>query len=172
MAYCWKFLSCFFFSFFQILASSALKRSRQLVTHTWQQQALNRNLRSVVLMISEKTKPPVYTYPLVEREIFFSSLAYRPHVSSENGHRKRSTEWRFLKTPAYRFRLDGQKRRFFEYGDVIHKTAHALCQAAIVFSSFWRVRMNGRIRFEYVNVWTSILSKTETKISGCVLTRP
>ena len=27
----------------------------------------------------------------------------------------------------------------------------------------WRVRMNGRKRLEYVNVWTSILSKTETK---------
>lgn len=156
-------MSCFF-SFFQILASSALKRSRQLVTHTWQQQALNRNLRSVVLMISKKTKPASTRICCLKTEIFSSSLAYRPHVCSENGRRKRSPEWRFLETPPNRFRVDRQKRRFFEFGDVIHKTAHTLCQATIVFSLFWRVRMNGRKRFEYVNVWTSILSKTDSKI--------
>ena len=116
------------------------------------------------IMISEKTKPASTRVCCLKTEIFSSSLAYRPHVSSENGHQKRSPEWRFLETPAYRFCVDRQKRRFFEYGDVIHKTAHTLCQATIVSSLFWRVRINGRQRFEYVNVWTSILSKTETKI--------
>ena len=116
------------------------------------------------IMISEKTKPASTRICCLKTEIFSSSLAHRPHVSSENGHQKRSREWRFLETPAYRFCVDRQKRRFFEYGDVIHKTAHTLCQATIVSSLFWRVRINGRQRFEYVNVWTSILSKTETKI--------
>ena len=103
------------------------------------------------IMISEKTKPASTRICCLKTEIFSSSLAHRPHVSSENGHQKRSREWRFLETPAYRFCVDRQKRRFFEYGDVIHKTAHTLCQATIVFSLFWRVRMNGRKRFEYVN---------------------
>ena len=116
------------------------------------------------IMISEKTKPASTRICCLKTEIFSSSLAHRPHVSSENGHQKRSREWRLLETPAYRFCVDRQKRRFFEYGDVIHKTAHTLCQATIVSSLFWHVRMNGRQRFEYVNVWTSILSKTETKI--------
>lgn len=116
------------------------------------------------IMISEKTKPASTRICYLKTEIFSSSLAYRPHVSSENGHRKRSPEWRFLETPAFRFRVDRRKRRVFEYGDVIDKTAHTLCQATIVFPLFWRVRMNGRKRLEYVNVWRSILSKTETKI--------
>ena len=44
-----------------------------------------------------------------------------------------------LKTPAYRFRMDGRKRKVFEYDDVIHHIRLALCTIrkgyAIVFPS-------------------------------------
>ena len=68
--------------------------------------------------------------------IFFSGLAYRPHLSGENGHRKRtfqkrSPEWRFLKTRACRLLVDGRKRSL-EYDDVIHHIQEAfriLCKA-------------------------------------------
>ena len=43
-------------------------------------------------------------------EDFFSGLAFHPHVSGENGHRKRTPEWG--KTPASRLRVDGRKRSF------------------------------------------------------------
>lgn len=69
------------------------------------------------IMISEKTKPTSTRICSLKTEIFSFSLAHRPHVSSENGHQKRSREWRFLETPAYRFCVDRQKRRFFEYGE-------------------------------------------------------
>ena len=64
------------------------------------------------IMISEKTKPASTRICCLKTEIFSSSLAHRPHVSSENGHQKRSREWRFLETPAYRFCVDRQKRSF------------------------------------------------------------
>lgn len=64
------------------------------------------------IMISEKTKPASTRICCLKTEIFSSSLAHRPHVSSENGHRKLSPEWRFLETPAYRFRVDRQNGGF------------------------------------------------------------
>ena len=38
----------------------------------------------------QKLLGPVQTYPfLFEHGYFFSGLAHRPHISGENGHRKR-----------------------------------------------------------------------------------
>ena len=65
------------------------------------------------LMISEKTKPASTRICCLKTEIFSSSLAHRPHVSSENGHQKRSREWRFLETPAYRFCVGTDKNGGF-----------------------------------------------------------
>ena len=66
-----------------------------------------------------KWKPrPHLSVFVCKRISFSSSLAYRPHVSGENGHRKRiffqkrSPRWRFLQTMASRLRVDGRKRRF------------------------------------------------------------
>ena len=72
-------------------------------------------------------------------EMFSPGLAYCPHV--ENGQwkhffQKRSPEWRFLKTRAYRFPWKD------ENNDVIHHTAHALegmvSYLVNVFSPFHR----------------------------------
>ena len=49
---------------------------------------------------------------LFENGIFFSGLAHRQHVSGETHLFKRSPERRFLKTPAFRLRVDGHKQRF------------------------------------------------------------
>ena len=48
----------------------------------------------------------------LKTEIFSFGLAYCPHVSGENDHRKRSPEWKFLKTLASCLHADGRKRRF------------------------------------------------------------
>ena len=68
----------------------------------------------------QKLLGPVHTYPfLFDHGYFFSGLAHRPHLSGENGHRKRifsknalQPEWKLLKTPAFCLRVDGRKRRF------------------------------------------------------------
>ena len=46
------------------------------------------------------------------QRFFFSGLAFQPHVSGENGHRKRTPGLGVLKTPASRLRVDGRKRSF------------------------------------------------------------
>ena len=66
---------------------------------------------------------PVDTYSFcLKTDIFFFALTYRSQVSSENASfQKRSPEWRFLKTPAFRLRVHGRtKTEIFEYDDVIH----------------------------------------------------
>ena len=64
---------------------------------------------------------PVHTYPFFFENGYSPppppSLTHRPHVSggavTENGSfQKRSPEWRFLKTRAFRLRVDVRKRRF------------------------------------------------------------
>ena len=48
----------------------------------------------------------------LKAEIFSSVLAFRSYVihAKTQIFKKRSPEWRFLKTPAYRLRVDGRKR--------------------------------------------------------------
>ena len=52
---------------------------------------------------------------MVEDGDVFLWLVSRPQLFGENGHRK----WRFLKTPAFCLHVDGRKRRFSKYDDVI-----------------------------------------------------
>lgn len=63
------------------------------------------------------TLGPVHKYPFLSRKnrIFFSILdieevhTYHVKMVTENAYfKKRSPEWRVLKTPAYHFRVDGQ----------------------------------------------------------------
>ena len=76
-----------------------------------------------------KFTPSVHTYQfLFENQLHFSSLTYRPHVSRENGHRNRFTEWRVLKTAAFRYVwMDGNGgfRIRWSYTSFTSSMAHA-----------------------------------------------
>ena len=74
-------------------------------------------------------------------DFLFSGLAVHPHVSGENGHRKRTPEWGFLKTPASRLRVDGRKRSF---SNTIHGTNCRLKQTAGSQDQFW-IKRQGRL---------------------------
>lgn len=83
--------------------------------------------------------------PRYQTGIFFSSVwptvrTYPVKAVTENGSfEKRSPEWRFLKKPAFRIRIDGRKRRFFENHDVIHNILLA-----------WRILRKGCYRIYLV----------------------
>ena len=66
---------------------------------------------------------------------------YRPHVTDvfgtevfeyggfrNGGFRIRSPDWIFLKTPAYRIRVDGRKRRFF-FNTMTSEVGHTIKNA-------------------------------------------
>ena len=72
-----------------------------------------------LLNFSVRTELPARTQDPSTRIRFRFSLSwptvhtYRVRTVTENGSfRKRSPEWRFLKTPGFRLRVDGQKRKF------------------------------------------------------------
>lgn len=74
----------------------------------------------------------------LKTHLFLYGLAFHPHVSSENSHRKRPTPWKFLKR---RFRVL-VKTDLFEKSDVTRSTS-----TDILF---------GRLRFRFQKryVWT------------------
>ena len=92
----------------------------------------------------------------LKTDIFSSGLAYHPHgkkktVTENASFRKRSLEWRFLRTLPSRLRVDEQKRVF----------SNRMMSKIISFSfvsMFWCGRAK-TIRMRYV--WTRIISKTD-----------
>ena len=66
----------------------------------------------------------------LKTEIFFSSaLAYRPHVSDENGQRKRifsKTSVEIFENAGFSFTIGRKKTEVFEYDDVIYHILLAL----------------------------------------------
>ena len=66
-------------------------------------------------------------------------------VTENVSFHKRSPEWRFLKKPASRLRVDGRKRSFSN----TMMSYIMFFYHAIVFRSFYRFRVDGRKRFEY-----------------------
>ena len=93
----------------------------------------------------------------LKMEIFISSLAYHPHVSSENSHRKHIfsktlSRVGFLKTLASRLRVDRQKWRFSNMlMSYIIYFKHDACSErdALVFPSFQLFCVDRRKWFEY-----------------------
>ena len=80
-------------------------------------------------------------------EIFISDLAYRPHVSGENGHRKPNfSKTHFgveiLENAGFSFPCGRTKTEVLEYDDVIH-------HIAVVFPLIKRFRVEERKRLEY-----------------------
>ena len=92
-------------------------------------------------------------YPFLLENEYFSSVwpTWRPHVSRENGHRKRiffSPEWRFLKTPASHLRVDGLKQRF-SASMIIHFMiyfSHDVCYVKASFHAYDSVKIKNRSR--------------------------
>ena len=133
------------------------------------------------------TPAPLRPCPHVSVLVFFPSLAYRPHLSGNNGHRKRifskalfSVE--ILEKAGFSFTCGRTKTEVFQYDDVIHYILLA-----------WRMLRKGCYPLSFVlalscgwpktirirSVWTgSFFSwKREkrypfSKKSGCVRTGP
>lgn len=84
----------------------------------------------------------------LKTHLFLYGLAFHPHVSGENSHRKRPTPWKFLKR---RFRVL-VKTDLFEKSDVTRSTS-----TDIVF---------GRLRFRFQKryVWTDKFFTTKKKM--------
>ena len=112
---------------------------------------------------------------MVEDGDVFLWLVSRPQLFGENGHRK----WRFLKTPAFCLHVDGRKRRFSKYDDVIR---HILLAQRMLLKACYRIYIiltfscvwAKTIQIRYV--WMFIFLKTEkspfSKIPGYVWTGP
>ena len=90
----------------------------------------------------------------LKMDIFISSLAYHPHVSSENSHRKHIfsktlSRVGFLKTLASHLRVDRQKWRFSNM--LMSYFKHDACSKrdALVFPSFQLFCVDRRKWFEY-----------------------
>ena len=84
----------------------------------------------------------------LKMEIFISSLAYHPHVSSENSHRKHIfsktlSRVGFLKTLASRLRVDRQKWRF----------SNMLMSYIIFILLAWRMLRKGWSRISIVSAF-------------------
>ena len=93
---------------------------------------------------------PVHTYSLS----FFSVLAYRPHVSSENGHRKRifskTLSWvEIFENAGFSFTRGRTKTKVFKCDDVIHHILLAWRMLRNWCHCIDIVRVDGRKRFEY-----------------------
>ena len=135
---------------------------------------MTRNLRtynsSSVIVWQEL---PIWLTPVkswTPTSYFSSSVAHRPHVSSESGHRKRvfskhTTEWRFLKTrPACRLFED---RRNKMWCIIYYKHyARSVTDAIVFFKSYFhRFRVDGWKRFECATCGRVFLHKRRGKIS-------
>ena len=93
---------------------------------------------------------PVHTYSLS----FFSVLAYRPHVSSENGHRKRifskTLSWvEIFENAGFSLTRGRTKTKVFKCDDVIHHILLAWRMLRNWCHCIDIVRVDGRKRFEY-----------------------
>ena len=54
-------------------------------------------------------------YPFsFENALFLCEYVFRPQVSDENGHRKRSSEWNFLNTPFSFHHVDDENGNFLK----------------------------------------------------------
>ena len=101
-----------------------------------------------------------------ENEDFLSVLAMiRPAFkrglgTKITGFRKRSLEWRFLKTPAYSESCGRTKTEVFKYGDVIHHTESMPTKACKLI----RIAMFPKIRQKCP--WVSHFGFLCTRLSG------
>jgi len=119
-----------------------------------------------------RPRPPSRIRLLCDETEIFSSVACRPHVSGENGHRnpcflKRCPEWRFLKTLASRLRVGGRKRKFsnmmMSYIIILLLALRMLCEGCYGISIVSAFSGGRAKKFPVRYVWTWIFSDTEEK---------
>ena len=83
-------------------------------------------------ILGRKGLRPRRTYPFLFKngDFFPCVLAYSPHVSGENGNRKRMlpnlSSVEIFENACLSFSCGQTKTDVFEYDDVIHHTAHAV----------------------------------------------
>ena len=125
---------------------------------------------------------PQLTVLVWKRGFFSSGLSYHPHISGQNGNRKRIfskrfLEWRFLKTPLdYRFCVNRGKRRFSNKMMpyiMQHMPFGARNRISIVFACSRGRAKTIQIRSVRSPIFRKRINKPPfSKISGYVWTRP